>query len=267
MNKLQTQYNGKMPIRLDDFRWADAGYREGFYAFISAFGITEVKSFILSGCIFTEISATFPNTTYNYTQGYICFKGEVLKVNAGHITYNSEHFLPIFTLQVSYDPAGLKVFQDTTSHDTYEVRQAIVTQQAIISPFNFMGIDAKTLVQVISDKIFALPLPEDEWNYVGTTGNAPFVSGWSNESGPYELCAYSIDSFGNVALKGVASNISPIGVIFTLPEGYRIPFARYFPCYLGSAVVVICVTPNGNVSVYGLNTIQTIDLSSINYKI
>lgn len=265
MNKLQTNYNGKMPFELDDLRWMDDAYREAFYGFASAFGITEADSFKLSGCEVT-ISVNGNNNDYICTSGYIYFKGEVLKVNEHTVSIpnNPENDMVVFDVDVSYDPDGLDVFEDNSSHDTYEIRLGKMKAVNLVQPSTYMNYDAPTIHEIIVNKIKAL---SDSWRNIDSPGNPSFITGWGNAQG-YEVVSFKKDAFGTVTIKGVATNVTPTGTIFKLPIGYLPSFDRYFACYLGTSVTIITIyAATGEVAVQGANTNQLIDLSSITFKI
>lgn len=261
MNLLQTNYNGKMPLELDDIRWEQDAVRDAFYGLISAFGIDPIDSFKLSGC-----DVTISGSTYNCTEGYICLNGEVLKVDAHSISFNPVTQQGAFKLDVSYDPAGLEVFEDSSSHETYEVRKGKLEAITIVVPNTTrMLYNAQTIYEVVVTKIKAL---DGAWMNIGSGGQPAFEAGWSNAGGAYEVVSYKKDAFGNVFLKGVATSVTPIGTIFSLPAGYRPAFVRYYACLLGAATVNIAVETDGSVHVVGISNIETeIDLGSITFRV
>lgn len=266
MNKIQTNYDGNMPVFLNDIRWANDATREGFKAIASALGLLPADSFKISGCAVTTTVNGW-NDDYVCTEGYIWLNGEILKVEAQTISIaNNPHSqMVIFDLDVSYDPAGTKTFQyevgGQQSHECYEVRKGILKAVPTAVPNPYMSYAAPTIHEVLRDKINALG---DAWKNVDSYMNSGFENGWSNEAG-YEPVAYKKDAFGKVSIKGVASNETPVDVIFYLPPGYRPAFTRYFPCYLGSSMVMVAVAPTGEVAPLGINTTQLIDLSSITF--
>lgn len=255
MNKLKTDIDGKMPITLDDHRWFDAAYREAFYGIASAFGITAADSFKLSGCVVTKVG-----NTYTTTAGYIWLAGEIYKVEAQSITVAALHTCE-FKLDIAYDPDGMKIFQNDVgfgfTHDTYEIRKAVLGDKTSVIPRDWMNYDAPTIHQVIATKLIAL-----EGSFIAPT----FAAGWSNLGSPNELCGYKKDALGTVYIKGVATSATPVGAIFTLPLGYRPAYIIYFPCYNGTVLVNMRVDTNGEVSPVGLNTEQEINISSITFK-
>lgn len=117
MNKLLTNLTGKMPVFLEDLGFVDASVREAFYAIMSTFGVDITDSFKISGCV-----VTVNNSDYSCAAGYISYQGEIYRVDSHTHTNVSGTvgFQPVIT----YDPTGNKLFKDTTSKDTWEIRKA-----------------------------------------------------------------------------------------------------------------------------------------------
>lgn len=263
MNKLKTIGEiGGMPLELDDIEWVDASVREAFYGLISALGITAPGSFKLSGCEVT-ITPNGGNDDYACTEGYICLKGEVYKVDACTVSINPINQMVIFYPEITVDMSKPKTFEDTSTHYCYETRKAVlkavVTQ---VAPSPYMDYNAPYLTEVIRNKIKAL---ESTWTLVGT--DPAFESGWSNLGGANEVTAFRKDSFDNVTIKGVVTSLTPTSNIFRLPSGYRPQYTRTYPCCFGTSTVVICVYSDGYVRVAdNNNTTAEIDLSLITFN-
>jgi hypothetical protein len=244
MDKLQTNYNGRMPFDLDDIRWEQDAVRDAFYGFISAFGIDPTESFKLSGCVVGVVG-----TTYTTTAGYICLNGEILKVEAHSVTV-----APLKTakwsLSVSYDSAGTEVFEDSTTHDTYEKRRGVLIETESEIPPTYMEYDAPYLIDVIH--------AYEDWHEVGESGEPTMETDWSNKSGE-DTAAFRLDNNGVVHIKGTVTGTNAEGNIFTLPVGYR-PAARrnFITNYMGTAATSISVTPEGYV---WCNTTDSSDVS------
>jgi len=210
MNKLQTNYNGKMPFELDDLRWMDDAYREAFYALLSAFGIAPEDSFKLSGCV-----VTVNGNVYTTTAGYISLNGEILKVNAHSITKSLLHSV-YWVLDVAYDIAGNEIFEDGNSHDTYEVRTAKLATGITQLPINVMMYNADYL----SDKIASIIPLEENWHYIGGANEPVFENLWTNSPQERPL-RFKKDINNYVHIEGVAIDGTMGFGIFTLPVGYR----------------------------------------------
>jgi len=250
-------------LELDDIEWVDSSVREAFYGLISSLGITAPGSFKLSGCEVT-ITPNGGNDDYACTEGYICLKGEVYKVDACTVSIdNSPHTqMVIFYPDVTVDLSKPKTFEDTSTHYCYETRKAVLKAVTQASPSIYMDYNAPYLTEVIRNKIIAL---ESNWTLVGT--DPAFESGWSNEGGSNEVAAFRIDAFENVTLKGVVTSADPKGNIFRLPAGYRPKYIRTYPCYYGTTHVAISVDTAGYVKVEDLsNTTEPIDLSLITFN-
>ena len=66
---------GGNPIRLNDLRFVQNGFLEGFEALVKAIGYDQTM--ILTGCIETS-----PSGYTNVTDGYVCLNGEIFKHDA-----------------------------------------------------------------------------------------------------------------------------------------------------------------------------------------
>ncbi len=119
MDKLNTTYNGGMPLLLNDLRFTDAAYREGFKAVLRAFRIDN-KPFIISGCVATSL--TSPDRL-SITDGYIFMNDEIYQVNA-HETLDGGGGFYRYKEVISYAIEGNKTFFDGTVNSTHEIRQA-----------------------------------------------------------------------------------------------------------------------------------------------
>ncbi len=224
MNKLQTTSNGGFPILLDDLRWTDDAYREAFAGAMASYGIdTYAASFILAGCVITG------STTHTCASGWICLKGEILRVDA--------HVLPALVAgQIYYwavvetnDPAGSKIFRNNSTIDTYKVRRAKIIGGT--APSDYLGTDITSPTPRLSDKIFnnldALRkfarITQEAWHAVGSSGEPAFAGSIVNASTYGPACSFFKDEFNNVHIRGAASGISfgPTASIWTLPSAYR----------------------------------------------
>lgn len=113
MNKLISDINGGFPFVLDDLRWEQKAVREAFKGLLSIF--PDCK---LSGCI-----AADNGSTYSCTEGYISLGGEVIYVPAQTVSAGADIEEYGWQISQTYDPSGLKVFEDAAAHDTYAIRQ------------------------------------------------------------------------------------------------------------------------------------------------
>lgn len=263
MNRLKTiGEDGAMPLELEDLEWNDAAVRDAFYGLISAFGIHATESFKLSGCEVT-ITQNGSNDDYACTEGYICLNGEVFKVDACSISIGNSPYSSRVIFDTNISLTNAETFEDLTVHQCYEVRKATLKTANLVIPFPYMTYDAPTLITVIKNKINELGI---DWKLVGAIGNPAFAAGWSNVGAPYPVAGYRIDGFGKVELKGLVSNNTPTGNIFTLPVGYRPVFDQYFICVYGDTVAHVDVKTDGSVHASATNATTPIDLSRISFR-
>lgn len=145
MNKLKTTGLGGFPVVLDDFRWMDAGYRDGFYGLLAAFGVEDDQSFVIVGC-----ERSVDDGTVTVSPGYVSINGEVCffpEQTYDEPTTETE----FFEVAVSYDAEGLKTFQDASEQDTYEIRRAkiSISDTPPIEHTNFL--EVQTIMEIIHD--------------------------------------------------------------------------------------------------------------------
>ena len=149
MNKFTTTDVGGLPIVLDDFRFIDDSVREAFFGIVTAWGVTNEESYILSGC---EITL---GVNISVAAGYVVIQGEVYKFNAQSITGTAPSGEEVtFVPSTAFDSAGNKTFDSGGTFDTYQLRTAAL-QYNIIAATNFKLFAALT----IHEKIAALSAP------------------------------------------------------------------------------------------------------------
>lgn len=271
MNKLKTTDTGKLPFVLDDIRWIDSGIRDAFKGLFASLGITATNSFKITGCVVTNV-----NLVYSWTAGYICLMGEILPVDSGSVTIPGTPQVGYglcWTLETTYDSAGLKIFENGNSHDTYEIRKAKLvygqypTNQAgqtdympahasymhskLLDLYTSAALLSKLDTSEIIQKLLA---NEEAWQEVG----AGFINDWSNGGGTLETAGYKIDNFGVVFLKGVvAKGTSNSNAMFLLPAKYRPSKTRVFStCQIGTDGYV-----------YAVPLVSQVQLDGISYKL
>lgn len=113
MDKLNI-YLGGDPLYYEDIIFSQDSVRDSFKGVLSAFVNGDNDTFIISGC-----TATFDGTLFTVAPGYICFRGELCKVDEHTTSVLNE-----WRLLITYDPDGNQVYDDTSIHDTQEVRKA-----------------------------------------------------------------------------------------------------------------------------------------------
>lgn len=262
MDQLLTSFNGKMPVTLDDFRFADQANRNAFYALMTAFGVSQAESFKISGCTVVRNGNTF-----SCAAGYISLAGEICKVDAHSINvlpYQSAKF----QLHISYDPAGLKAYEVGTMHDCYQIRKAQLVATTAQYPSTDMYYDALTLIEVIRNKVVALG--DTSWHRVGTTGEPIFLNGFQQSTDQdASTVAFRKDAMGRVQLKGTVSHAAgQQGAVFTLPVGYRPAENLGFICRgsVADSVILVQVTPSGYVWINTMGTAK-VWLESISFQV
>jgi len=128
MNKFITTDPGGLPLQSDDLRFIDDSNRNALAGLGAALpGAVSVNdSYILQG---VEVTVVGPNL--DVSAGYVYYNGEVIQVDAHTVADGGiavEHF---FKLVTSFDPAGLKTFQDLSSNNTYQLRRVELTNANI----------------------------------------------------------------------------------------------------------------------------------------
>jgi|GEM_PF-4269410 len=146
MNKLLTTPTGGFPFVLDDLRWIDDGIRDGFKG---------LASFLATNCVLSGVTPTgFGTSSFTYTAGYILLNGEVLAVDASaapiDTATNTYVYVEVIT---SNDSAGLKVFEDSSSADTYQIRKGVLNAYATAQAGKVLFTSLLTAEKLISDMI------------------------------------------------------------------------------------------------------------------
>lgn len=170
MNKLKTLATGGFPFVLDDLRFTHNAYEEAFKGILSAFGIAPTETFILSGC-----KRTVGGGVVSVTEGYISLQGEVLYMppQSYPVTTDTEYL----AVNIQYDPAGLKLFQDASTNDTYEVRQAQILVSAT-PPLEHVSIQAaQTIFEIIQNN---LPGKVNVFESIGPILPIPLYHEWGD---------------------------------------------------------------------------------------
>ncbi len=149
MNKFKTDINGRLPITLNDLRWIEGGISNALKAVFDAYG---EDKFIISGCEFTI------NSGYREcSEGFIYWEGEILYTPGGSAFFDESN-IPVFELEVTYDPAGLKLFKNGVQNDTYEIRRAKYYSVNYGSTSGkLIALSAKRLSDLMADLIVGVP--------------------------------------------------------------------------------------------------------------
>lgn len=131
---------------LDDLRWIDDGIRDGFKG---------LASFLGTNCILSGVALTgYGTSSFTYTAGYILLNGEVLAIDASATPLDTATNTFVYVEVVTtYDAAGLKVFEDSTTADTYQIRKAVITAYSTAQAGKTTLVSLKTAENLTSDMI------------------------------------------------------------------------------------------------------------------
>lgn len=152
MNKLKVVQVGGFPVKLDDFAWLANGVIDAIKGLTSSYGVAYEDVVILSGC-----KKTASGGTTTIAEGYIIWEGEVYFVPEHSFTSPTALQKIYWQKETSYDASGLKTFQDSTTHDTYEVNVASCYVHSVdLSLVEYRS--AKTIYEVINANIDGFPV-------------------------------------------------------------------------------------------------------------
>lgn len=246
MNHLETNFNGGVPIHLNDLRFQEDAVRAAIKGAMSAFGIdTFANSFIISGCVVTGPTCS---------EGWICLKGEILRVEAHTVPTPPLGQILVWSIETAYDPAGSKTLQSGGIIEMHHVKRGKIIAAVpsgdylVAQPTSGRLIDK---LNALRTKLFAY----DTWHAVGGVGEPAFQSGFANYvlgGGPL---MFTLSETGAVTIRGrvTSSNaMSGSNVIFNLPTGYR-PTAEIIKLVIvydnsNSDIGWLTVYSNGNVA-------------------
>jgi hypothetical protein len=256
MNRLKTNINGKFPLVLDDLRWIDSGISEALESVFSAYN---EDYFIISGC---ELAVNPGTGLLECSAGFIHWNGEIL-YTIGGAAMSDESNTPVFDLEITYDPAGLKTFGNDVQNNTYEIRRAKYESVAPASTGGkLIASTAKRLPELINERINDL---EEDWRYIGQTGQPDIEGDWTTPAtSSLTAVCFKKDVHGNVYLRGQAQDGT--GSLFILPASYRPLFPMYFTSVhpTSSDIVKITIQTNGTVGVFGAGS--ELNLDGISFK-
>lgn len=259
MNIFKTNYNGGLPLVLDDFRWIDSGYRQAFRGIMSAFGVTDQYTFIISGCERTVNAAVV-----TIAEGYVSIGGEICYVPEHNYSEPTGVTVEFWTILSSYDATGSKVFQNSSVNDAYEIRTGKISVASSVPSGSTSFEDTKTIHELIHEK-----LPVDSWHNVLTENitTADFLNGI------YKIdCKKDLSGFVHLrGLKHIEDQTAGVAddLITTLPVGYRPIVQKQFVIgvIIGTEVGmnIVDILTNGEVRVKMWHTAFTslLDFSQI----
>lgn len=236
MNKLVIP-NGGMPLFGDDFAFLDNANRDAIKGLLFDFSRPYNGNLLIGGCDLTNSGGNI-----TISPGYILINYEVCYF-AG-ITYASGlGATGTFALDSYFDPAGLKVFANSTSNNTYQVRVATFAP----GPIADGPLDYSTMPR-LSRSIYDLMQSYQSFSQTFT-----MLNGWQKDTGndPVLYRHFKwVNWVGNL-LPGTLTNVS-MTKITVLPAQYR-PVKRVRVPVATQGVVpfvgwiVLEVFPNGDV--------------------
>jgi hypothetical protein len=123
MNRFYTTDNGGLPVTLNDLRFLMDSYTEAIKQTFYLYNQTTPS--LLYG-----VDVTVTGGTATWTAGAIFANGEIFLIDGGTSgetgdaqDFKDNHYI---YSAVTWDPTGNKLFKDSTSHDTYQVRKAYI---------------------------------------------------------------------------------------------------------------------------------------------
>jgi hypothetical protein len=213
MNTFKTTDLGGLGLRSNDFRFIDASVREAFFGTLSYLGDLANSVIIISGC---EVVPSLMEVTI--LSGFVLLNGEVFKVDT-HSYPNTTPGVRYWDIDITYDAEGTKLFKDSTTHETYEIRRA----KTFFAPT--LPVDKIAF----SSTLYYFDILKEKLGFIASTAwaNIPFCSNMF--PGPSGQGKFMIDSNGFVHLKGAYTNDDPGAgaVLGVLPLGFRPPESQF----------------------------------------
>lgn len=129
MNKLISNINGGYPFVLDDLRFMDDANRDAFRGmlyFLEQFNGRD-------GIVLHKKTDTFTGGT-TIPDTYVFYKGEIYKIPSQQLATSggfTQGYVVTFPTSYQSGGAGTKTFQDGNTHETYQIREATITKQAV----------------------------------------------------------------------------------------------------------------------------------------
>ncbi len=143
-----TSQIGGYTFEIDDLEFDQLAVHRAFFGWLSGLGVGLDKSFIISGCTVVVNGANL-----DISAGFLAFNGEILEVDAHSIVDPTIGGDQTFWERVTtFDPAGDEIFDDTSSHQTYEINRGKLTSDAA-PPVTFFDFNRTTLTSLTLDKI------------------------------------------------------------------------------------------------------------------
>lgn len=235
MNKLITTNNGGFPWVLDDIRWEQDAYREAIEDIAKGIQNSATADCVLWGGVITDNT-----TTFDITEGACIINGEIYHFEAQTgLTKQAAKYLILEPSTGTYDAAGLKTFQDTTTNDTYEIRIAVAKISALGANYILLSTAGAAAIPTKPDYFLANYLSGSAAIWVSLGDTAIDSTGTYDTGGNIQAATepFKYRKVGNrVEMKGGFSHsagVSPVitTLLGTLPSGYRPATKVLVNCY------------------------------------
>ncbi len=165
MNKLINDFNRGFSLKSDDFRFIDAAVRLALSDLAKSMGISTPR--VMWGCEVTE-----HGTYISITEGAVYWSNEIWHVYAHNVAVATPLSVPAYWAFVGEnDPAGVKLDKDLVSHETYQIRKAVVS--LVTDPDGVIGyLPWSDVVPVDTTDVTAPTAPTDLTGYALVAGTA-----------------------------------------------------------------------------------------------
>lgn len=242
MNKLNIMEGVGHPLRQDDFDFMQQCWSEGIKGLSSSYGTDEGSTYssqaviLLSGCQITDIG-----TQYSISEGYLVYKGEIVKVDA-HVVNKSvgdsnSDYAWVLTESNVGDPI---IYSDATVHNVYKKRR--VALEIYDSQIDYaIGKNLRTVISWLQSNVY------------GSYITIALKNGWVFNG---REVGYAIIGFFRVSLRGSLDSSSLTDSVFaTLPVGSRPnidiykPVSGYSNALGDTYTFVLKVATNGDMSI------------------
>lgn len=221
MKRLKLDNLGGMPFDQDDLAWMQDATKEEIIAFVKPFRAASSGVMIITGCV-----ASAAGADVNITPGTMLIDDE-LCFYAGETVPSGSLLTPQFNVGTQHDSSGDETYQDSSVHQTYEEKYAVL--------FQTPGVNSQlAYINIIN----SLPQLRHAWqfNSVIEDWKAPVVNApaltpaLSFSPGADTPLQYRKMEGNRVELAGSFSHTAAAsGVIATLPVGYRPNKRVYLP--------------------------------------
>ncbi len=144
MNKLKnTDQTGGYPLVMDDFRFLQDAFREGFKAHLNAISRLELGGAIERRLVFADDSDLLIDASNSWTfpETYVYSAGELYRIPETVLNSSPSGYYYVFSPAISNDPNGTKTFQDASTHETHEIRQGSIVREQTPLLSDFIVLD------------------------------------------------------------------------------------------------------------------------------